>query len=481
MVFMRNPADGPKLVFKYHKYHFGTPAERTTYINHCAHNFRKDDTHPLMIEEEKAIRDRMVEKSKYYSQFQGDENKAFLVIKDDELYGPEDKDGNPLYNADGSRYEDYNFIKSVEEKIKSRNIKPRSDAVNVAQVTLKITKGWAYLPEDFDFDKWVDDSVKWLKDTWGEENLVSVVLHTDETIPHIHAMVTPITKDNRLSSRDWIQYPRDITKMHESYFKAAKQDGLLMSDSTQKLPYKGPDSQRRAENALSRAGVEDFDMPEIEIGETAMAYRNRVRGEVEQYAKHKQIEMTDFYQEAATENAGLIKKIELLEAEMEKEKEKSKQFREKYEKEKEETEFLIKQQTGSGVSRSALKNSAELESQISAKYETEINRQAIKINREQRRNEELSRENEKLRKIVDEQGYQIDLINGLIAKNGFSEQAIKYLQRMSETMDTLRDIANGSIAESEFSKEDAEAFKKEWVRLLKAGSGKKKEINPPSR
>ena len=110
-----------------------------------------------------------------------------------------------------------------------------------------------------------------------------------------------------------------------------------------------------------------------------------------------------------------------------------------------------------------------------------MNRMAVRLGREQRKNQELNSENDRLRAIISEQGHQIDLINDLIAKNGFSEQAIKYLKRMNETMDALRDIANGSIAESEFSKEDAEAFKKEWVRLIKAGSGKKKEINPPSR
>ena len=478
---MRNPLDGPKTTLSILKYHFANTTERNRYINNCAHNFRKDNTHPTMIADDIKIRDRLVEQSKYCSQFQGEENKAFFVIKDDITYGPEDRDGNPLYNADGSRYEDYDFVRTVDERIEKKKIKPRGDSVNAVQVTLKITKGWSALPENFDFDKWIDDSVKWLKDTWGEENLVSVVLHTDETIPHIHAMVTPITKDDRLSCRDWLRFGSDVAKMHQSYFKYVKQEGIQIGDSKQKLPYPGDGSQRRLENALSRAGVIDFDMPEIEKGENVQEYRERVRGEVEQYAKHKQVEITDFYQEAATENANLTKELEDLKAEIEKEKEKSRQFREKYEREKAETEFLIKQQTGSGVSRSALKNSAELETQLTQKHEEDMNRMAVRLGREQRKNQELNSENDRLRAIISEQGHQIDLINDLIAKNGFSEQAIKYLKRMNETMDALRDIANGSIAESEFSKADAEAFKKEWVRLIKAGSGKKKEINPPSR
>ena len=147
-------------------------------------------------------------------------------------------------------------------------------------------------------------------------------MHTDETIPHIHAMVTPITKDDRLSCRDWLRFGSDVAKMHQSYFKYVKQEGIQIGDSKQKLPYPGDGSQRRLENALSRAGVIDFDMPEIEKGENVQEYRERVRGEVEQYAKHKQVEITDFYQEAATENANLTKELEDLKAEIEKEKEK---------------------------------------------------------------------------------------------------------------------------------------------------------------
>ncbi len=41
-------------------------------------------------------------------------------------------------------------------------------------------------------DEWCKDNLDWLKDTYGKENLVSAVLHLDETTPHIHATVIPI-------------------------------------------------------------------------------------------------------------------------------------------------------------------------------------------------------------------------------------------------------------------------------------------------
>ena len=47
-------------------------------------------------------------------------------------------------------------------------------------------------------DSWIDANLKWLKDTFGEENLVSCVLHMDEKTPHLHATVVPIVTGERL-------------------------------------------------------------------------------------------------------------------------------------------------------------------------------------------------------------------------------------------------------------------------------------------
>ncbi len=44
---------------------------------------------------------------------------------------------------------------------------------------------------------WINANLKWLKETYGEDNLVSAVLHMDEKTPHIHATVVPIVQGAR--------------------------------------------------------------------------------------------------------------------------------------------------------------------------------------------------------------------------------------------------------------------------------------------
>ncbi len=46
-------------------------------------------------------------------------------------------------------------------------------------------------------DEWCADSLKWLQDTFGKDNVVSADLHRDEKTPHIHATVVPIVIGER--------------------------------------------------------------------------------------------------------------------------------------------------------------------------------------------------------------------------------------------------------------------------------------------
>ncbi len=52
-------------------------------------------------------------------------------------------------------------------------------------------------------DQWTDANLRWLKDTFGADNVVSCVLHMDEKTPHLHATVVPIvTGERKRKSRE---------------------------------------------------------------------------------------------------------------------------------------------------------------------------------------------------------------------------------------------------------------------------------------
>ncbi len=45
--------------------------------------------------------------------------------------------------------------------------------------------------------EWCEDNMRWLRDTFGADNVVSADLHRDEKTPHIHATVVPIVTGER--------------------------------------------------------------------------------------------------------------------------------------------------------------------------------------------------------------------------------------------------------------------------------------------
>ena len=92
-------------------------------------------------------------------------------------------------------------------------------------------------------DKWTDANLKWLRETFGEDNLVSCVLHMDEKTPHLHATIVPIvtterfrkkregekkyeTKSGPRLSADDVMRRSKLHKYQNSYAAAMKPFGL---------------------------------------------------------------------------------------------------------------------------------------------------------------------------------------------------------------------------------------------------------------
>lgn len=53
------------------------------------------------------------------------------------------------------------------------------------------------LADEGRLNDWAESSVRWAKDTFGEENVVGAHLHMDEQAPHLHVTVVPIVTTER--------------------------------------------------------------------------------------------------------------------------------------------------------------------------------------------------------------------------------------------------------------------------------------------
>ena len=57
------------------------------------------------------------------------------------------------------------------------------------------------IEEEGRLPEWCADNLAWLRETFGAENVVSAVIHRDESTPHIHAAVVPIVTGERRKAR----------------------------------------------------------------------------------------------------------------------------------------------------------------------------------------------------------------------------------------------------------------------------------------
>lgn len=119
------------------------------------------------------------------------------------------------------------------------------------------------IEENKQLNNWCNDNLNWIKETFGEENLVSAVLHMDEKTPHIHATIVPIVTGERRKAND-----------SQTYKKKNLNDNRLCSDdimARNKLKhYQNTYATAMAKYGLRR-GVEGSEAKHIS---TAEYYRN---------------------------------------------------------------------------------------------------------------------------------------------------------------------------------------------------------------
>jgi len=72
------------------------------------------------------------------------------------------------------------------------------------------------------------DALNWLRVRHGQDNVISAALHLDEMTPHLVAYVVPLTRDGRLSARDFLGGPKVMRDMQNSFYSVCGQPhGLL--------------------------------------------------------------------------------------------------------------------------------------------------------------------------------------------------------------------------------------------------------------
>lgn len=145
----------------------------------------------------------------------------------------------PTPNADPSRTPKNKVLVgqgTAEQAVRAglAGLEPRKNAVLAMEAILTASPEFFAQATPADKQKWLSESINWLKTTYGK-NLVSAVLHVDESTPHIHAVILPLDGRGRLNARALFdrQHLRDVQQSYPGALKAlGLQRGIERSRAT---------------------------------------------------------------------------------------------------------------------------------------------------------------------------------------------------------------------------------------------------------
>lgn len=190
-----------------------------------------------------------------------------------ELKG-ENKELVELEDAAGNQI---NYKTAFRDRIKSldyyRHHRLRSDAVLGLEVVTTLSRDDLPLT---DLEKWQEDNVKWLKETFNQapekygDNVISVIYHADEVgSVHCHAFIIPVNKEGRLSAHSYFGGRASLSKLQDSYAKA-------MSAHNLERGVKGSSAKHTDIKKFYTKLNEKMDVPLPERGESPEEYRKRI-------------------------------------------------------------------------------------------------------------------------------------------------------------------------------------------------------------
>ena len=85
-------------------------------------------------------------------------------------------------------------------------------------------------------EKWAQDMYRFMADKYGEDNIAAFVVHLDETLPHIHCTLLPITEKNKFSYNKFFggnkeDGSRKFKELHDQLAEVNAKYGLERGDS----------------------------------------------------------------------------------------------------------------------------------------------------------------------------------------------------------------------------------------------------------
>ena len=119
-----------------------------------------------------------------------------------------------------------NPLSDVQERL-ADTTQQRRNSVLTIEVLLTTSHDWFATATKEQKNAWVKSSKAWLIKEFGEENVVSLHLHLDETTPHLTGFIVPIDPESaHLNASRWMDGKARMAKMQDDYASCVASLGL---------------------------------------------------------------------------------------------------------------------------------------------------------------------------------------------------------------------------------------------------------------
>lgn len=111
------------------------------------------------------------------------------------------------------------YRRAVIRRIEESGAKRRENSVVMQDCIVTASPEWINELNHQMQMEYFETAYEYFTETFGEENMISAVVHMDEKTPHMHICFVPITKDNRLSSKELIGGPSGLRKHQDNFYE----------------------------------------------------------------------------------------------------------------------------------------------------------------------------------------------------------------------------------------------------------------------
>ena len=118
------------------------------------------------------------------------------------------------------------YTEFINNRLRELNLSPRKDAVVMNSFVVGSDKTFFDKLSKMQRYMFFEDCTKFFAERYGKENIISAVVHLDETTPHMHLNLMPITFDRRLCSKQLFDKPQLQKLQTDFYEEVGKRYGL---------------------------------------------------------------------------------------------------------------------------------------------------------------------------------------------------------------------------------------------------------------